>query len=160
MPRKIARSPYHTAVKTIIQERVITGDSTVKPDHQKKKTKKAKKTPADNDVLPRKKFHRATTATTLDLAPLFVYEELKPTAFQKDGKPIFSLSKCHFEGGLFKKRAPYIKACHLIRTSDAQLVNLSQSLNKRNETGVYRRNVQYAENSASTITTEPIRPGH
>lgn len=122
MPRKIARSPYHTAVKTIIQERVITGDSTVKPDHQKKKTKKAKKTPADNDVLPRKKFHRATTAT-LDLAPLFVYEELKPTAFQKDGKPIFSLSKCHFEGGLFKKRAPYIKACHLIRTSDAQLVN-------------------------------------
>ena len=120
MPRLVARSRYRTAVETIIQERVLVSSST-QQDSDRQKIRKTKSS-SEDVASPPKKFYRATTET-LDLAPIFVYEELKSTAFQEDGKPLFSLSKCQFEGGLFEERAPYIKACHLIRSSDAQLVN-------------------------------------
>jgi hypothetical protein len=68
-----------------------------------------------------RKYHRAPNEI-LDNAPVTVYEELSPDAFDKKGQPLFEISQCQFEGGLFESRVKWIKAVHLIHPSHAQLV--------------------------------------
>jgi hypothetical protein len=76
------------------------------------------KSVADN----REKMFHMATPEILDDAPVTVYEELTSDAFDTDGHPLFELSQCQFEGGLFHSRVKWIKAVHLIHPSHAQLV--------------------------------------